>query len=280
MYKSGKRLVSVLTMIKACLASWLFSKRTVIMLAMIGLFCYSVCNNFGNGLALSGNSLHWAEMIFYVLNQGCNVSMISILFLLTILEIPQRLSFQNFMLIRTTRLRWIAAQLGYCALIAMLMVLLVGFLAAIFTFPFATPGGGWTESALVAQNILEESETLVPQYIRSQTSEAAAIILAAIPLFLFWFTMAAVIFVFSLGGFPLAGIMFYVVSLMANIVFLTEIFSFLPLPIHFATLSSIAASNPQNELAELLKVGMVYLGIDLLLCAVTCVGSKRIQFFY
>lgn len=280
MYKGGKRLGSILTMTKTNFASWLLSKRTLIMLFIIGLFCYSVCNNFGRGIVASPYPLHWSEMIFYILNQGCNLSMISVLFLLTILEIPQRLSVQNLILIRTTKLRWIAAQVGYCMLIAALMVLLILILSAIFTFPFAAAGSGWTESGLVTQDILADSDTLIPEYIRSQCSEVGAIILAAIPLVLFWLTMALVIFAFSLCGLPLVGIMFYVLVLMANIVFLTEIFGDIPMPVNFATLNNIAMSNPEKELEGLLKVSLSYVGINILMATFMCVRAKRIQFFY
>ena len=87
------------------------------------------------------------------LRRACNITMTSILFLITVSELPRRMGYQYNMLIRATRYQWLCSQILYCLWMTLLMLLLVVLCAAIFILPGVAPGNGWTDDIRIMQGL-------------------------------------------------------------------------------------------------------------------------------
>lgn len=273
---------SIFVMAKANFDSWMHSPRTWIMLAFVITFCYIVTNSFIHGVEGLGYKLHFGESLFYMLYNGCNITMTSILFLITVSELPRQIGFQYDMLIRSTRIQWLISQLVYCLWMALCMLVLTVFSVSLFIFPTAQHGQGWSETTLIASGSLQGHEALIPAFIRHSFSPQIACLYAMLPMLLFWLAMVFVILLFSLLGVPLVGVMTYGLMLVANVVFLVETFGGFPMPVYFATLSNITSGWPENELVKFAEamVGYGATILALLTCMFIRVKKTELTFHF
>lgn len=253
MNKARNRLRAIHTMAQANFETWAHSPRTWIMLLFVIALCYVVCNTHVRMIQALGYTVHWGETMFYFLHNGWNITMTSILFLITVSEMPRRMGYQYNMLIRATRREWLFSQFLYCLWMALSMILLVMICAAIFMLPGIAPGSGWTDGERIAQEIITEQEALVPSFIRNSLSSFAACIVALLPMLLFWLSMVLVVLFCSLMGASVLGVLLYVVMLVGNVVFLMETFGGFPMPIYHATLSNITSAWPDSEWFKLFQ---------------------------
>lgn len=139
---------AVATMARANLESWMGSPRTILMALFIFAICYIESGDYGLAFASFGHMPHWDELLFYAFVYGCNMRTTSVLFLITISEIPRRMAYQHQHLIRAGRTAWVKAQLLYCLWAVLFMQLLMALSMSLFLIPYTAPGWGWTEPGL------------------------------------------------------------------------------------------------------------------------------------
>ena len=101
----------VLSMALANFDSWLRSPRTILMLLFIAAICYLQMCGYEMKLNETGYTMHLGETLFYEFKFGCNMPMTTVLFLIMGSELPRRIAYQQYSLIRSSRCRWMAAQL-------------------------------------------------------------------------------------------------------------------------------------------------------------------------
>ncbi len=247
-------------------STWARSPRTVLMLLLIASLCFLQTNVFGTMLMQMGYEMHLGETMFFHLNVGCNITYISMAFLIMISDVPLRISYQYHMLIRSTRRRWLAGQLMYSFLMVFFMIVLIILFTFFFSLSSITSGSGWSDLARIAAGELTEDETLITKYVLSHYSPMSAFLIALLPLFFFWFTMLLVVMAFGFCNLSTLGILIYAILLVANVTILFELLPCpIPLPIHYATFGSIMNAVEEQKVSYLLRCLCGYLLVDALL---------------
>lgn len=278
----NKSFDSLHTMAKANFDSWLHSPRTWIMLSFVITFCFIVAGSFIRTVSNLSYKFHFTEALFYMLYNGCNITTTSILFLITVSELPRQIGFQYSMLIRSTRLRWLTSQVIYCFWMVLFMLALVVISVSFFIAPATQSGQGWSETNLILTNQILKHEALIPVFIRDNFTPFTACLYALLPMFLFWFSMVFIILLFSLMNLPLAGVLFYALMLVSNVVFMLETIGNFPMPIYFATLCNIISGSPDKEWFQLSKafIGYVTIIITLLVAMGLRVRKSDLRFHF
>lgn len=255
--------------------AWIHTPRTYLMVLFISAICYLQICGYKMTLQTSGYTMHLIETLFYELNFGCNMSMTTTLFLITISEIPRQISFQQYLLIRTNRIHWILAQMLYCLFMVLTMILLIIMCLTIAALPISTPGQGWSDLERLSSQSMQIEDALIPKYILFNYTPTEALFLSLIPIFMFWLVMVFVVLFFGIWGAPVWGVMIYASLMVANVTILFELFPFqLVLPMHFATLENITAGHIGNEITILRNVGFAYLILIALLACLMILSVK------
>lgn len=232
------RFKSVLAMTKINVESWRTSARTIVSVLIIIAVCFTDTRSFLHQMAGKGWTIYFGEAMFCALNTGCNLMMSSLLLLVTVMELPRRIPFQGYALVRAKRREWLAGQLLYCAGLAAFTLALVTVCTAIFSSGVMSAGAGWSDTARIAAGEIEEWDGLVRPFIREAFTPITACLYAALPVLCFWFTMLCIILLCSIHDAPKVGVGLYAFILWAGLIF---DFSALPvyLPIYFGTLRDI-----------------------------------------
>ncbi|MEZ7872545.1 MAG: hypothetical protein QMB53_02010 [Eubacteriales bacterium] len=257
--------------------AWIRSPRVWVTALCVVVYCLLQAINSPAEHQVNGLSPAFTlpEMLFLRMTEGFFI-MASLLFLVMVSELPRRINYQYSMLMRASRGRWLLSQALYCLWMAAAMVAALVILYCLFALPYAAPGGGWAEDVLIQAEAYAEYEALVPTYIRQGFSPWGACLLAAGPMFLFWFVMALVILLFSLLGAPMLGPLFYGTALFAPVTILVEAFqNGFPSPINYSTLSNIVYRFRGEEIARLWQVGLYYLVAIALLLGALYLSAKR-----
>lgn len=260
---------SVIRQMKACLtahfSAWFHSPRTLLMGLFILCIAFMLTRSYQNTLLFNAITAHLGESVFFHLNMGFNMTMTSIILLIMVSEIPKRISYQNYILIRTSRVRWLASLIIFCVAVVLLTLLLLTAFSTLLTLPYTAPGGGWSDLERLAENKDYRYEMqLVPEYIRAISPWRACVYAASI-LFFFWLTMLLVILLFAIWGRPNAGLILYAFVIFIPVTLRFEMFPGLKTPMHFATLSAVARQFPERELASVPLVLAVYFALDCIL---------------
>lgn len=270
-------------MAAANLDAWLHSPRVWMMMICIAIYCLIQSAGDPQTLQVNGSPIPFTypELLFIKLNSGFFL-MSSLLFLIMVSELPRRISYQNLMLIRTTRLRWVMSLCLYCLWMVLFAILMLILLYSMFALPHAAHGAGYTEDALIKAGQFMENEALIPTYIRQSTTPFTACLLAIVPMFFFWMTMVFVILLLGLMGLPLLGPVVYGFLLLSHVTLLHEAMpQWLRLPVAFSTLRNITIDFPAEEFSRLLKTITGYIILDGALIAGLCfVGKKAELVFY
>ena len=273
-----KYLRSIRALVRGQISDWVHSPRTVIMILIIIILAYINGKSFEKTLADYSLTSHAGDALYIYLSRAFgNLLMISAYFLIMMSEIPRRIPAQLSMLMRTTRLKWLHAQTLFCALIPLLMIGMLSLLSMALTFPYLTPGSGW--SMMSSDPGVLYMPEFIPEFIRA-ISPLQANLLALAMLFAFWFTMVLVILLFSLAGKPNVGLIIYVSILMLASTLTWE--SFPPwlravIPTNYATLANISALFPGQELSTVPIVLLIYAAVDALLIGGMILIVKRMD---
>ena len=132
----------ILSMALANFDSWVHSPRTVLMLIFIIAICYLQMCGYKMTLNETGYTMHMGETLFYEFNFGCNMPMTTALFLIMVSELPRKIAYQQYSLIRSSRWKWMVAQILYCFMMVAAMVALILICIAIQALEVVTPGTG------------------------------------------------------------------------------------------------------------------------------------------
>ena len=243
----------VLKMTAACMSSWLHTPRTVFALVFIVTLGLSEVDIAQTNFATQSMMLSWGETLYYYFSKGVNLLMSSSLFLIMADEVPRRFAFQTYALMRTTRVKWLTAQILMCVLLVVIMLVLCSGTILLASIGRTAPGGQWSDLALIEQGFLmEEQDGVVSAFIRSHFTPFQATICAMAPLALFWFSMLLIILLFGLYGQGVFGLTLCMISLFASTIIMTLLWPTLPLPVYYATLNNILASQDLNQLTNTL----------------------------
>jgi hypothetical protein len=274
----GLRPYPILTTAVSNFHSWLRSPRTVLMSLFIVGICFLQEGGYQTTLSYMPYDMHWGESCYYVLSTGLGFSITGILFLVMICELPIRTGFHNMSLMRSSRIKWMLSQILYCAWMSLAMVLLLAFFSALFLLPLANGDTGWSETQAILDGYVGESETLVSGYIRIHYTPFTASLLACIPLLLFFFTMALVVFLCTLLGAPTLGVLLYVFLLMAHVILYIEFFPWLALPAYFAILRNVL--GVRDEDFRIARMFLIYGVVDSLLVSGLLLRAKKADLLF
>lgn len=274
-----KRIWKIINMAWANFDLWLHSPRTGIMM----LFVASECVMLMRGLEgmmntrYSGATMHLAEMLAYRMSQGCNLAIMSVLLLVTVNEIPRKIGFQNYSMIRATKSEWVAGQVLYCAMMVLFMIGMMVLFMLLCALPVATPGSGWSDLDRITNGVADWEDIIVNEYLLKNFTPVSALVIGLIPLFLFWFTMLLVILFSGLFGGSAFGIILYAFMMVAHIVFLLDGVCGVRFPSSYATLENICISNYGNELNALIMVSVTECAIQGILCLIMVARVKHMD---
>ena len=277
MHKLKRLFIGERAMVQGNLDTWLRSPRTILMAVFVMAECYLQAHSYGMMLDARKLTMHYGETMFYALNRGCNMPLTSIVFLMMVSEIPRRIPFQHYALIRCSRAMWLLGQIIYCLLTVIFMLVLIILCFSLFCVPFVTHGTGWSDITRLAEG-MDIRETLIPGYIlQGGFTPLSASLAAILPLFFFWFTMVLVILFFSLLEAPMIGIATYAFLLLANVSILYEVIPGFRTPIHFATLDNITSAVFEKKMVFFARVIAIYAIIDLALIALMTWQVRRTE---
>ncbi len=252
----------VLAMAAANFDSWLHSPRTIIMLVFIAAICYLQMCGYRMTLEETGYTMHMGETLFYEFNFGCNMPMTTALFLVMVSELPRRIAFQQYALVRSSRMRWMAAQVVYCMMMVAAMLLLILLCITLLALPLITPGTGWSDAQRIAAGVIEPQEALIEPYIMARFTPATALLAAMLPMMFFWLTMVLVILLFGVWGAPVVGVVAYRFIVVAHVTIYFEYFPIpMSMPMHFATLRTVMSGYEGEEMRRLVGVAAGYLAL-------------------
>ena len=273
-HKSTKRLTSGMY---GHLSLWAHSLRTVLMAVFILLMTYMLVRSKENSVAMNGFEVYLGETLFSYANMGFNLIMTSVALMVMMSELPKRVSYQNYTIIRLSRRKWLTSLVVFCVSVVLVFIACMLAFSAIFSLSFVTPGHGWSDLERLAAdtNYAHESQ-YVTQYNRV-LSPIAACTLASCILFLFWLTMAFLILLFSLWGAPNLGLIVCVSLLLLNITILFESLPGIKLPSHFATLGAVASQVHEHQFEFIAKVIIGYLLLDSLLLFLMDIRVKHMD---
>ena len=116
---------------------WVHSPRTVIALAFVAMMTVMFTRAQHLLYEASGYALHLGEMVYASVNQGFHVLNTSIGFLVMISEIPKRIAWQKYALIRQSRGRWLISLVAFCAMISALFLAAMLLSATLCSAPYA-----------------------------------------------------------------------------------------------------------------------------------------------
>lgn len=253
---------ALLTIARSNLESWFYSPRTIVAFVFIVLICFMEVSALNRQLQSANLVFHYPEMLFYVFYTGCNNKMISTMLLIAVCEMPRRIVFQNYALIRSTRKEFLMAQMIYCLAIVLIALLLVAICASVFTIGHLSAGSNWSDNARVAAGVMREDQTVISEFFRKSMNPGVAIFFAVMPMFFFWFTMLMVVLLFSIFSKPLLGIIIYVFILWSSSILMFEGIPGIVLPSQFAPLRSMALEYRDEAMGYYGRVMMGYVIVD------------------
>lgn len=276
--EKARPMQGVFSMAVANFDSWLRSPRTWLMLLFIVAICYLQMCGYKMTLDETGYTMHLGETLYYEFNFGCNMPMTTVLFLVMVSELPRRITFQQYSLVRSSRWRWMVAQVLYCLMMVIGMILLILAFLTLLALPLTTPGTGWSDAERIAAELIEPEEALIEQYIMNSFTPVTALIMAMIPMFCFWFTMVLVILLFGVWGVPVFGVLVYAFIIVAHVTIYFEYFPFpMSMPMHFATLRSLVTGFDGEEVKRLMSVTWRYMALITGLIAAMLISVKRAE---
>lgn len=216
--KREKAMKPIMTMASVNLDSWLHSSRTVIMLICAVLLCLLEAGKTLETYRNMDIILNLGETIYVLFSYGVNIFMSSVIFFVMISEIPRRVCFQNYTLIRSTRKKWLSAQILYCVFMVLLTLALLGVCILIFSSWSTVASLDWSDNARIDSGAYLASQGVVPEYVRSKFNIFSGTLYAAMPLFFFWFTLSMIILLFGIFGAPTVGILVCAFLLLAHFI--------------------------------------------------------------
>lgn len=257
------------SLVLSCFDLWVHSSRAILMLFVLFAMAYMTVNSYGKGIAYYNYSMHLDESIVWFLMTGFNsISLSSLTFLVAVSEIPRRIPFQQYSIIRTSRVKWAASLIIYCVMMVLAVVLFITLFAALLLLQYTTPGSGWSDTLRI-QNGMAEELAYIPSWIRDNYTPWQAAMIAVGPILFFWIVMVLTILLFSLLGYPAIGVSVFAVILFSGLIFVFENYPGLQPPMTFSTLIRIVS---QHEKAYDKRIASVFAGYTgLVVCQILAI---------
>ena len=274
--KRGNIFSSTAAMIQGNLDAFWRTPRTLLMMVFIACCCFLAVRGYATGLARKNYTMNMEESIAWFLMTGFNsFNLTSVTFLIMVSELPRRIPFQQYTLIRSTRVRWIAAQMLYCLLLVVLMLAVLIALTTLMLIPVVVQGKGWSDNVRIAAGEMPEL-SYVSAWIRQNLTPIQTSLLSIVPIFLFWLTMTWSILLCGLLGYGPQGVILYSVVLMLDTILMVDTPDFF-LPKMWALFRLIVVSHPKQEWSAYIKMMCGYMLIDAALAGVLVVVAKRME---
>ena len=253
--------------------SWLHTPRTIVMLIAAVLLCMVETQKLFRLYTIDGYSLHLVESVFLLAYTGFNILMSSMMFLVTISELPMQISFQYYSLVRVTRRKWINSQVLYCLSMVVMFLLLLTACSFAFCLGKATWKIGWSP---LMTNAVPGVYTFLSDFLVHSFSPLGALAMALLPVAGMWFTLSMFILMMSLFGAGRLGLM---ISAFAIIIDYISIQSSLSVsPMQYATLSPIDASGNFTEV--FIRMMIVYIVLNTLFYVAMYYKVKRMDLHF
>lgn len=245
------------SLVLSCFDIWVHSSRTILMFVVLLAMTYMTVYSYGKGIAYYNYSMHLDESIVWFLMTGFNsISLSSLTFLVAVSEIPRRIPFQQYSIMRISRVKWAISLIIYCFLMVISVILFITFFASLLMLQYTTPGSGWSDTLRI-QNGMAEELAYIPSWIRDNYMPWQAAIIAICPIFFFWIVMVLSILFFSLLGYPAIGVSIFAVILFSGLIFVFENFPQFQPPMTFSTLIRIVS---KHENAYDMRITTVFAG--------------------
>ena len=185
----------------------LFSPRTVMLL--VAAWMLTVVRIFGlvRTAAFYDMTMNVSEVTFFYAFMGFHTMMCGMIFFVMISEIPRRISFQQYALMRSGKLAWLNGQVLYClgtVLIYAGAMVLFSLLAACWRAPM---GFGWSGAFRLPDVRVAFP---VPDWMLEKWTPITATLYSLVLPMLLWLTVTMVMMTFGLCGMPKAG--FFLIS--------------------------------------------------------------------
>ncbi len=264
-------------MIYANFDCWVRSPRTILMIVFTIATTWMIARGYINTLEYLDFSMNYSESMAYVFMTGLNgIGLSSLTFLVMISEIPRRIPFQQYTIIRSSRMKWISAQILYCLLLVIVMLLLNFIISSIFIIPYTSEGTLWSDNLRIEKG-METELALIPKWVRAHYTPWQAFAVSVLPIFLFWFVMILTQLLFSLLGKPAIGTSIYSVVLFSSIIFYFESFIGFEPPMTFTTLLKIVYQYEDVYQNRLITVFSCYGAIIVALISAIMFIAKRMD---
>lgn len=270
---SKEKPLAIRSILSACLSSWAHSPRTLVLLIFIVMLGISEADIAITNFTNQQLQLSSGDVLYYHLAKGFNTIMSSAMFLIMADELPRKISFQNYLLIRTNRVKWLFAQIFMCFILALLMLVLCCVTVFLASLTHVSSDWQWSDCQFVQQGFLmNDQDGITPAIIRNQFSPLHATFVAMVPLFFFWVSMLLIILLFGIYGKSIVGLTICMTTLLSSWILMT-LFTDWTLPVYFATINGILTMDP--SLAHYKEIIFGYCTFDAILIVAMVLRLRR-----
>lgn len=186
--------------------SWLHSSKTAVLLFFLIALCFMEVRGTVTKMAAIDEQVYWNEMVFHQLAYGSNIFISTALFFSVMSEIPRRIAAQNNMLIRGTKVQWVAGQMLYMLMLVLAFWFFICMGTVLFSLDRIQLGTGWSDTGRMGSGATLAYDAFIPAVIRNQFLPMEAVLLASLPILMFWYSILITIFLFSLFHYPSLGV--------------------------------------------------------------------------
>ncbi|MGI6634161.1 MAG: hypothetical protein ACOX7B_03190 [Christensenellales bacterium] len=250
MSKSSRTANRTLALLRGQMGAWLRSPRTPVLLLLLIIYAATMASTYGRNISQQFGQVYFGETVFFYLGRGFtnSLSVLSAVMLLLLSEVPRRTALQNYLLIRSSRTRWLWSLILFCAvsLLMMLMLLLIVHMA--FTLPHLSMGSGWSDPQRIEAADDPYLVRLIPEVVTSSgLTPFIASLLALDVLFLYWMMFLMLILLCSLLGAPNLGVMIYFTLFFLHVTVMWEFVPWLFVPAKISTMLTIMNTTQQGD---------------------------------
>ncbi len=238
-----------------------YSKRTWVMLLSIALIAFKETHKNLTALVFEGQKIYLSESVFVMASFGFNILLSTMVFLVMLSEIPRKIAFQNYILMRTSKGKWLLSHIVYCLLLVVLYMSILIICTFLFSIQHTSVGSGFSPilKGETMKNFIGIADI-------SKYTLFSATCKALLPVFLFWFTLSLSLLLCCLTNhFQLGMVVFSVLFFLDAIAVQSEAFFSL---MEMTTLIGIGEYRYFNVVLE-------YILIDVFLIIVMYVYVKR-----
>ena len=193
----------------------LFSPRTLMLLVAACMLTVVRVDNLCRTAAFYAMAMNVSEVTFFYAFIGFHTMMCGMIFFVMISEIPRRISFQHYAMMRSGKLAWLNGQVLYCVGTVLLFAGCMVLFSVMTACGKAPLGVGWTGSFRLPD---VQIAFPVPDWMLDRWSPLTATLYSLIPPMLLWLSITMVMMTFGLYGMPKVG--FFLVSFLLIIAYI------------------------------------------------------------